>query len=155
MLLKIITLYKYVDTVLFGNHGLSVAVESVILLIHPYVGRISHYLSQIYESSTCNVYIVSCICRKQLLKECHVTLDNSIQICEKFWSNRFHSRQQRTSTCSLVHKLYGMGSETRLNFLKCHLGEWDPTPFLFSGENWFQFVKYVKSQNNRFPTSFH
>ena len=59
MLLKNITLCKYVDTVLFGNHGLSLAVESVLLLIHPYMGGISNYLSEIYESSTCNVHLVS------------------------------------------------------------------------------------------------
>jgi len=69
MLLKILTLCKYVDAVLYGNHGLSLAVEPVTILIHPYMGRISHYLSQIYESSNCNVHIVSCICRMQLLKE--------------------------------------------------------------------------------------
>ena len=68
-LLKILTLWKYVDAVLFGNHGLSLAVGSVTVLIHTYVGGISHYLSQIYESSTCNVHLVSCVCRMQLLKE--------------------------------------------------------------------------------------
>ena len=69
MLLKILTLCKYVDAVLSGNHGLSLAVESVTLLIHPCMDGISHYLSQFYESSTCNVHLVSCICRMQLLKE--------------------------------------------------------------------------------------
>jgi len=67
--LKILTLRKYVETVLFGNHGLSLAVESVTLLIHPHMGGISLNLSEIYESSTCNVHLVSSICRMQLLKE--------------------------------------------------------------------------------------
>ena len=53
-----------------------------------------------------------------------MTLDDSIQICEKVLNNGFHSRQQKTSTCSFhTVELYGMGSETRLNFLKWHLGE--------------------------------
>jgi len=39
---------------------------------------------------------VGCSC----WRKCHVTLDDSIQICEKCLSNRFHSRQQKTSTCS-------------------------------------------------------
>ena len=128
MRLKILTLCKCVDTVLFGNHGLSLAVESVTLLFHPYMGRISHYLSEIYESSTCNVHLVSCMCRMQLLKE--VSCDfrrqytNMWKVFEQqvsFWTAEDKYLQLPYSE-TVVHKLYGMGSETRLNFLKWHLG---------------------------------
>jgi hypothetical protein len=44
----------------------------------------------------CHAY-VGCSC----WRKCHVTSDGSVEICEKYLSNRFHSRQQKTRTCSL------------------------------------------------------
>ena len=43
----------------------------------------------------CHAY-VGCSC----WRKCHVTSDGNIQICEKYLSNMFHSRQQKISTCS-------------------------------------------------------
>jgi hypothetical protein len=96
----------------------------------------------------------------------YIDMDNNLQTCEKYSSNRFYSshkvnmQKRHVLTVAITENygpltvLYRSWSGTEFGnwyFHGAHYGETDPTFTLLSTEAWCELIGFINSQNNRFP----
>ena len=81
--------------------------------IHAYtIAKFSAGCWRVFESSACvAMYILNATSAEySCCRKCHVNLDNNLQICCKFLSNKFHSRQWENVHETYIASIWGICS---------------------------------------------